>query len=184
MKSKIITLSLLIGIAASVLIVVARSTLPPSGDTGLTKFTLSRDYQTMADIQLLLYKHRFTEEYSRDVFDCSDMSYNTWYILKRYGYDAKIVDDGEKHLFVAVVLNDGIVPIESTGAGIGKVIFEPSDYYSRGIIYDSPEAFEAAFGDESADVIYSDKLYTSLPIRRTADYVWSQISFGRGHIVI
>jgi len=103
-------------------------------------------YPTLTELMLVLGGFEHAYEYEEDVFDCTEMSIVTAYILQEgYGWNTKIgVDYDWYHAWVVVETSDDTwLAIEATDGGIGAVVFinHEEDYYNADVWVEWYEAY-------------------------------------------
>lgn len=101
----------------------------------------SNDTELRQNLQEFLQGKYFTTPYTIDIFDCSEMSERTFYVLKEAGYKARIVRN-EGHSWVGVEAGDGYIMISTTNADESIGIIVDGDEYFKGMILYTIEEFE------------------------------------------
>lgn len=117
------------------------------------------------ELEGITFNYRYTKDYQENRFDCSDMSMSLWYLLRRQGYDAKLVVNVSQppHMWVGVERNGLWAMIETTAApsrALGITADSP-EYFSRCWMFNT-SAEAALFTDDKLPLLISQN--RSLPI--------------------
>lgn len=119
------------------------------------------------ELEGITFNYRYTKDYQPNWFDCSDMSISLWYLLKRQGYDAKLVVNVSQppHMWVGVERNNLWAMIETTAApGMALGITADSPQYFSNCWLFNTSAEAALFTDDKLPLLLSSN--RSLPIER------------------
>jgi hypothetical protein len=116
------------------------------------------------ELEDITFNYRYTKDYKENQFDCSDMSMSLWYLLKRQGYDAKLVINvSQPHMWVGVERDGLWAMIETTAApkrALGITADSP-EYFSHCWIFNT-SAEAALFTDDKLPLLISQN--RSLPV--------------------
>ncbi len=116
------------------------------------------------ELEKITFNYRYTKNYQPNKFDCSDMSISLWYLLKRQGYNSRLVINvTQPHMWVGVEKNDLWAMIETTAApnmALGITADSP-EYFSNCWMFNS-SAEAAIFTDDKLPLLLS--MNRSLPI--------------------
>lgn len=117
------------------------------------------------ELENITFSYRYTKDYKANRFDCSDMSMSLWYLLRKKGYDTKLVVNTTQppHMWVGVERDGLWAMIETTSAPrlVLGITADSPEYFSNCWLFNT-SAEAALFTDDKLPLLTSQN--RSLPI--------------------